>query len=305
MSYGFLIYGRLDRDRLAAALADLLSLPVESVDVGAEDDDDRNWSAPVSCTVTPVTGELHWHLDIYLTQAVHTPPPEPVAAAWLANSLRTVVGYQAVPEPPSAYWLVGPDGVRTRARIYEEDADDFSTLRIDAVEKPLAALPGLPISAIPEVIRSYRMPTPVTDHVLARLNAADTPTDDAAAMAIRSATNRLGAWEDMVTRLVGGWPPDGWYPAEYYREDLETRDKLASTITELPARARDEIGRAAAEVDRRFAEATRDDGGQALAAATGAGPAESPGRPGAADRWWWNRIPESLPWQNAPGPLSA
>jgi hypothetical protein len=295
VNYGRLIFGALDRGRLTVALAELLSLPVESVDVGDEGDDDRRWEAPVSCTVTPLAGDLHWHLDIYLGNTLPTPPPEAVAAAWVSARLRTVVGYQAAPSPPSAYWLVGPDGRRTRARIYEEESALAPVYRIDAVEHPLAVLPGLPVAALPEVIRSYRMRTAVTDRLreqwqpwlAAYEKAAAGPTrPDPAAKAVRDAVTRLGAWEGMVTRLVEGWPPDGWYPADYYREDLAIRDELSAAADSLPEPASDELRQALAEVDHLFVEATEDDGGRALAAETGSLPIGS---------WWWFRVPRPLP----------
>ena len=274
MNYGFLLHGELDRDRLAAAFAEMLSLPVESVDVGAEGDDDRHWDAPVSCTVTPVVGELHWHLDVYLGETVAGAPPVPVAAAWLARRLGTVVAYEAMPFPPSAYWIVAPDGERTRARIYEQDADGEPVYRIDAVERPLAMLPGLRVAALPEVIREHRVPTPVTDGL------RETVTEPI--------LGRLGAWEGMVSRLIEGWPPDGWYPADYYHEDLETRDELAVATDALPET--DLVRQALAEVDRRFTEATEDDGGLALAAAT---------REPLGTGWWWRRVPHPPPWRKA------
>ena len=262
MNYGFLIFGELDRPRLAAALAEMLSLTPDAVDIGSEDDDDRNWDAPISCTVTSVAGEFHWDLDIYVSQTIPGPPPEPAAGAWLAARLRTVVAYQSLPLPPSAYWLVGPDGRRTRARIYEQDA----VFTIDAVEHPVAALPGLPVAPIPEVIREYRMPTPLTDEITAS----------------REVTIRLAMWEGMVTRLAEGWPPDGWYPADYYREDLRARDELAADS--LP----DDVVRALSEVDERFVALTENDGGRTLGAEASA-------------QWWWRRIPHPLPWRDTPG----
>ena len=283
MNYGLLVFGELDRDRLAAALADLFSVPAPAVDVADEGDNDRNWEAPVSCTVAPLVGDLHWYLDIYVGKAVASPPPVAVVAAGLAGRLRTVVAYEAGLSRPSAYWLVGPNGERTRARIYEEDADDKTGYRIDAVEHPLAALPGLPVAAIPEVIREHRMPTPATDLVRAQL--AGPPG------LVREVSALLGAWEGMVTRLTEGWPPDGWYPADYYREDLEIRNRLtAVTLSGAFTQALD-------EVDQRFIEATEDDGGRALVAATGPLPRDV--------AWWWRRITHPLPWRNAPGRAAA
>ncbi|WP_143235187.1 hypothetical protein [Paractinoplanes atraurantiacus] len=200
-----------------------------------------------------MTGDLHWNLDIYVSEAVPEPPPEAAAGVWLAGRLRTVVAFQAQPFPPSAFWLVAPDGTKTRARIFE--ADDAPAYTIDAVERPFPALPGLRVAAIPEVIREHRMPTPITDSLRGRVD--------------HEVAARLGAWEGMVTRLEQGWPPDGWYPEEYYRQDLQTRDELA---VDMP----DEIRGAVEEIDRRFAAATSDSGG-------GDGD----------EAWWWRRIPRT------------
>jgi hypothetical protein len=264
VNFGLLIFGGLDRRRLAAALGELVSLPAEAVDVGDEGEDERNWAAPVSCTVTELRGDLHWSLDIYIVETVSDQPTVAGAAALVAQRLGTVVGYESVPYPPSAYWLVGPDGRRTRARIFEHDGG----FRIDAVEHPLAALPGLPVAPIPEVIHSYRMPTPIADRLRAAVGDLE-------------AVRLLEAWEAMTVRLSEGWPPDGWYPADYYRQDLRTRDELAAAVEVLPAATKDVVARAVGEVDRRFAGAT---GG-------------SPGR----DRWWWQREPDPLPWRGEPG----
>jgi hypothetical protein len=282
VNYGFWIHGELDRGRLAGALAEMLALTPDKVDVGDDGDDDRDWDASVSCTVTSVAGDLHWHLDVYVGETVGNQPAEPLAAAWLANRLHTVVAYQALPAPPSAFYLVGPDGTRTRARIYEEDGDPV-VFRIDAVEQSLAALPGLPVAPIPEVIREYRMPTPIRDRLAER------------SPAIRDFTMRLGAWESMVARLAEGWAPDGWYPAEYYREDLLIRDELAAGLASLPESVRADAAAALAGVDARFTDQTHEDGGRALTSETGPMPA------GSSARWWWNRISSPLPWQGTPG----
>jgi hypothetical protein len=283
VSYLFLLRRDVDRTILAEALAEMLSLPVTAVDVGGDDDDDRNWAAPISCTVTHLDGDLPMHLDIYFAGGAPS-PAEADAAAWLASRLDTVVGYKSVPLPPSAYWLVGPDGRRTRGRLLDEDEKGrlLSTgRRIAAVENPIALLPEVPVAAVPEVIREYRVPTPIADQL-------EPAADDAAT---RRAVDRLAGWESMVARLRAGWPPDGWYPPVYYREGLEVRDLLATVEQELPESVRATFTKALSEVDRRFVEATVDDGGQTLASVTGPVP----------DRWWWQRVSHPLPWQKMPG----
>jgi hypothetical protein len=296
VTYYLLIFGELHRDRLAAALAALLALPEDAVDVGDEDDLDRNWSAPVSCTVSPRAGDFHWHLDIYLTDAVTQRPADSVLAARLAQQLRTVVAYPGTEAQPSAYWIVGPDGRRTRARITDIGWEEGPVYRIEAVERPLAALPDLPVAPIPEVIREHRLPTPITDQLQAQLEPWSTSEVPGAADAVWRARTRLGAWEGLVARMATGWPPDGWYPATYYQEDLEYRDELARVGHALPEPARALFASALEEVDRQFVALTEDDGGAALATELG----DTAAVPADPDRWWWRRIPRPVPWLNQP-----
>ncbi|HEY0698045.1 MAG TPA: hypothetical protein VGD43_09580 [Micromonospora sp.] len=304
MTYYLLVFGELLRDRLASALAAMVSLPVDAVDIGDRGDSDRNWSAPVICTVEPVAGAPRWLLDLYLGEMICPPPTEPIVATLLAHHLGTVVAYQGTEPQPSAHWLVGPDGRRTRARIFEEDYDDSSSeepvYRIDAVERPLAALPGLRVAAIPEVIRENRMPTPITGQIKVVLEPWSGP-DTLSERAAWYARTRLGAWEGMVARMAAGWPPDGWYPAVYYREDLETRDELAGAGQTLPKEVRAPFAEALAEVDKRFVALTEDDGGAALTAELGPGHVI----PADPERWWWRRISYPVPWRDQPAPLDS
>lgn len=313
MTYNLMIRGELRRDRLAAALAALLSLPEHAVDVAGADVEERNWAAPVSCTYEPAAGDVDWLLDVYLDPAVARQPAEPDVASWLARQLRTVVLYPGESFPPSVRWLVGADGLRVRARV-DEGEEETPTYRIAAVEYPVAELPGVPVVAMPEVIREHRMPTPVTDWLREWLRpwlAADAASPGAAGgspeavvappaeegKAAWHACTRLGAWEGMVARLTAGWPPDGWYPATYYREDLEYRDELVGVEPALPEPGREPFATALAEVDRRFTALTMDDGGSGLAAELGDGFRA----PDAPDRWWWRRVPRPLPWERQPG----
>lgn len=253
MTYDLLLVGDLDVVRLTVVLAKLASVPVDEVSVAAADDGDREWDKAVLCTYESVRGEVSWSLDVYLGEAVSDPPSEAAAAAELAAGLGTPVLYSSQPYPPSAHWLVLPDGTRTRARVYDEG----DALVIDAVERPVALLPGVRVEAQPEVIREHRMPTPIAD-------GFQGPAGD-----------RLAAWESMTERMSAGWPPDGWYPADYYREDLANRDALAEDAARLPAA----FAAALTRVDDVFRSRT----------------SELPDVPEGRG-WWWGRLPDPVPW---------
>jgi ribosomal protein S18 acetylase RimI-like enzyme len=92
------------------------------------------------------------------------------------------------------------------------------------------------------------------------------------------AHTRLGAWEQLTQRMRAGWPPDGWYPVDYFREDLRTRDELAAVA--LPEGLSDRFAEALERVDEAFRAGTREVGG------TG--------------DWWWRRVPDPEPWERQP-----
>ena len=274
MTYDLLLAGDLDVPRLTAALAALAAVPADAVDVAPADVAERAWDAAVLCTYRPVHGDISWSLDVYLTGSA--PPSVAVAAETLAVSLATPVLYPAESFPPSAYWLALPDGSRTRARVYENDEEDGTALVIDAVAKPVAWLPAVRVAAQPEVIREHRMPTPITDEF--RAWAPAELRDDQ----LDAAVDRLAGWEALTVRMAAGWPPDGWYPAAYYQDDLAGRDDLADDLHRLPAEATSRFAEALAQVDEAFRAATRET-------------ADTPHGRG----WWWGRLPDPVPW---PGP---
>ncbi|BEL07971.1 hypothetical protein Q0Z83_061620 [Actinoplanes sichuanensis] len=285
MSYLFLLRHEVDRSSLAEVLAEMLSLPVTAIDVGDDGVNERNWAAPISCTVSHLDGDLPLHLDIYFNDSVAA-PSDADAAAWLAARLNTVVAYKSVPLPPSAYWLVGPDGQRTRARLLDEDEKGnllSSGRRIAATESVLPLLPDVPVAPLVEVIGEYRMPTPIADGLRRRL-----PTTEQTM--VQPAIEVLANWEAAVARLVSGWPPDGWYPPDYYRDDMELRDKLGDAFEVLPISLRAEFVTALETIDSHFTVATVDDRGESLTAASGPVP----------DRWWWHRTTDPLPWHSMP-----
>ncbi|HEX6497767.1 MAG TPA: hypothetical protein VF054_01895 [Micromonosporaceae bacterium] len=287
-----LLAGDFDRAVLAVALAEIAAVPVDMVDVADVGSTGRNWDAAVSCVYEPTTGHVSWMLDIHLTDAVQSPPTEAATAAHLAERLAAPVLYPAESSPPSAYWLAAPGGLVARARVYTLDDGDRPEFTIDAVDVPVPSLPAVPVVAQPEVIREHRVSTPVADALDAWLAAI--PPDQVAGHGVWFARTRLGAWESLTARMASGWPPDGWYPAEYYREDLETRDQLATAVEALLPGLADPFGAALARVDDAFRASTREVGDpDQVAEALGAGKIGSGSR-----GWWWRRVPEPEPWRH-------
>ncbi|MEV4257305.1 hypothetical protein AB0J52_29465 [Spirillospora sp. NPDC049652] len=286
----------MDLDRLASALASLASVPVSEVAVHDEDSLERNWDALVGCEYGSTLGDVDWRLEIYVVTSSETrQPSRRELAAGLAEQLGTVVLYDAGLVRPSAYLLVTPDGRQARARVREEDgADDDAQPRlvIDAVEMAVPSLPHVPVALIPEVIPEYRMSTPVRDGLQSRLATLRVPAE--AEEALSRAGNLLGAWESTAVRMASGWPPDGWYPLEYYRQALECRDELAAGVERLPAAAAERFADAVNQIDNAFRSATGEDGTSA-AALFGIGEAELAGR-----SWWWRRLPDPRPWPDTP-----
>ncbi|MEV6846532.1 hypothetical protein [Actinoplanes sp. NPDC051411] len=277
MTYDLLLAGGFDRAALAAALADLAGVTVDAVDVADRDAEDRAWDSPVLCTYEPVAGDLSWLLDIYLGAGAAQQPEISVAAQLIAARLGTPVLWAAQEFPPSAYWLITPDGTRTRARVYDEENGDLAAYRLDAVEKPVPQLPSVRVERLPEVIREHRVPTPVTDELAAWLADENTVLRGDSHDAVRQALTYLAVWEQLIERIAAGWPPDGWYPTDFYRDDLTARDQLDAAVTRLPAAATGRFRWAIGHVDEKFKALTH--------------PATTPPVPG-GDAWWWQRVPD-------------
>lgn len=278
--YDLLIAGDLDFSRLPMSLAGMVGVSPALVDVAKRDVVERNWIAPVLCTFHHKHGDVAWVLEITVGDAAPRRPGEAEAAARLAEDLRVPVLYPAEEAVPSAYWLASPDGPPTRARVYDgPDGDgDGSELVIDAVERPVAALPQVRVELQPEVIKAHEMVTPVADDFAAWIGAR---LDRPPVVGDRYwlAQDTLGAWESLTVRMATGWPPDGWYPARYYYgEDLPARDDLADAASGLPAEVAGRFADALERVDEAFRRATRE-------------VERDPSR-----GWWWGREPDPVPW---------
>lgn len=153
-------------------------------------------------------------------------------------------------------------------------------MTIAAVDRPVSALPQTPVTPIPEVIREHRLPTPLADAFAEN----------------RQARNALAAWESFVTHLISGWPPDGWYPADYYAEDLEYRDAADQLVQTLMPDLAAAMATVLRTLDEAYDLSTICDDGLALSQALGI-PAAS-----LAERAsHWHRRPADVPW---PAPTS-
>lgn len=275
VGYDLLVAGGISFSRLRAALARINAVPVDAVDVAAAGVEDRDWQAAVLCTCEPLTGDIKWSLDVYVSDAVPVPRSADETAEALADELGVPVLYDAGGVRPSSYWLAAPDGPRTRARVYDGPGDnDDGSLVIDAVERPVALLPHVRVAPQPEVIKDHAVPHPIADgfdaeHAARGLVAG--AGDD-----LGRAAGHLKAWEALTARMASGWPPDGWYPRDYYVQDLEVRDELAR-MTVPP------------EVARPFERALED-----IDAVSRAHTREVAAEPGRG--WWWQRVPNPEPW---------
>lgn len=296
--------GELCTDRLAIALAEIFRTPPEVVEVVDEEagPEERNWDALVFCEYTAVLGQVSWALDIYARETVVEHPDESELARLLAEKLRCVVLYPSGGTVrPSAYRLVTPDGLVTRARLLESDDDEpFHT--IDAVEDPVPQLPDVRVELMREVIREQPVPVPIAESFSAAVEAwsearsregkGSEPSALEPGTSLWYARNSLGAWEKSVHRVENDWQPGGRYPVDMYAEDLHVRDELDELLHGLPQEIREILRDSVNRLDERFREATQEDGGKALAASLGASPISMMNKD-----WWWHRRPVRLPWK--------
>ncbi|MFB4422256.1 hypothetical protein C5F59_014330 [Streptomyces sp. QL37] len=152
--YTFLTVHRPSPAAMAAALAEVMGATVAEVDVADESGEHRDWTAAVLCDRMSLAGDLALCWDVRVAPRVGpAPPAEAEAALRLAARLGTTVLHPAAGVRPSAYWAATPDGIRTRARVLDEDGtggEGPTSLTVDAVEKPVGQLPRARVEPILE-----------------------------------------------------------------------------------------------------------------------------------------------------------
>jgi hypothetical protein len=287
MTYNLLLTGELDHAVLTAALVELFTVPPTAVDVTYEDSTEWNRDALVSCSCVRAERDVTWELDVYIAEVVTSPPGETEVAAQFSRRFGYPVLCPAESNPPSAYWLAAPDGLVTRARVdnVATEDSDHAELVIEAVERSVASLPGVPVILQPEVIHEHRMPTPLSD-TLSVLLEKDAVSEDIRFL-VRA---RLGAWESLTARMMAGWLPDGWYPADLYREMLKARDEVQSALSWIPTEVSDQFSEALAEIDDKYRTLT------VVNEVRAAEDLDVSEFELALHDWWWHRLLEPPPW---------
>ncbi|MFF0460877.1 hypothetical protein [Streptomyces mexicanus] len=300
MTYNFFTDDRLQPSRIIDVLASCLSVDPNAVDVADIDgeQENRNWGALVFCDHSSVRGDVSFGLDIFVQDTVASRPAEDELASSFAGAAGVVVLYPAEEQIPSAYWLVTPAGLVTRARLLSSD-DENPVYSIDAVEAAVPELPDVRVMQLPEIIREQHVPTPETQNFVRALislqEAPDAPAElrfaDEAGSPLRRARECLAAWERMVRRMVDSWGAAGKYPVELYSEALGARDQLAQLANNLPKAAADLLGKSVGRLDEEFIKRSTPDDTWAIESGILAGP-----RDVQECAWWWRHKPLILPW---------
>ncbi|MCX3059089.1 hypothetical protein [Streptomyces beihaiensis] len=295
MTYNLLTDRLLPHETVVQALAKCLGVNENAVDVGDDTIDPalRNWDAQVLCEATLTEGDVSMSLDIDVQESVASHPAEAVLARAFAQATDTLVLFPAEEAPPSAYWLADAEGTLTRARLEPSD-DEIPVYAITAVESPVTRLPRTPVTRFEEIVREQsatQVAAPLADRFAEHLRALHPEAPDAAGSPSWYARTRLAAWEKFVRQMADAWAPSGWYPPDFYRERLESRDTLEELVHQEPQDASDLLRLALTPLDQRFQELTIEDPTNALAS-------ELLGSTQAAEArgWWWKRRPDPLPW---------
>ncbi len=159
-----------------------------------------------------VTYHLAWTFFVQDTVASR-PAEDELASSFAGAAGGSWCCIRLKSRSPSAYWLVTPAGLVTRARLLSSD-DENPVYSIDAVEAAVPELPDVRVMQLPEIVREQHVPTPETQNFVRALislqEAPDAPAelrfaDEAGSPPLRRARECLAAWERMVRRMVDSW----------------------------------------------------------------------------------------------------
>ncbi|MFF3782702.1 hypothetical protein [Streptomyces sp. NPDC001933] len=300
MTYNLFTTDHLQPSRVSDALASCLHIEPNSVDVAQvdADQDNRHWDALALCDYSDTFGDVSLTLDIFVQDSVSEQPTESEFASRFAVAAQTVVLYPAEEQLPSAYWLVTPTGLVTRARLLASD-DERPEYSIDAVEAAVPQLPGIRVMQLPEIVREQHVPTPTTSEFIHAAEflgkAQEIPSTpaliDEPESHLYHSRAYLAEWERMVRRMESDWQPTGNYPVVLYWEALLARDRVEQLPEALPRPVADLLRKSVGQLDEAFKKCTAPDDTWAAGAGVPGSLADLSER-----GWWWRRKPLILPW---------
>nr|BFD84740.1 hypothetical protein StreXyl84_41410 [Streptomyces sp. Xyl84] len=280
MMYIFLAKGDAVPEKLPKVLAEAFRVQTDDIDVSDISElEDRNWDASVSCEYEVLEGDLQWSLTVYASEAVQHQPSEDQLSLAFARRLGTPVFSEWDGGVPWVRKVALPGGGFTLARVVESDQGEAG-VSVVAAEAPIDGLPNVQVTHIPEVVRACEIATPVTDEVL----------PPGVTGAERKLRGLLVNWERLCVRMRSGWPPSGWYSAAMYKEDLEYRDALDTSLKDLDQEG-GKIKAAVKRIDSDFRALTIDDDGRSISA-----PGDTGSSSQSARSWYWQRRPKAAPW---------
>jgi hypothetical protein len=267
----------LEPPSLRRALAELLAVTEEAVDVADTDGDQdaRRWDSPVLCTYRVLPpGDLALELDIHVDDETAGTLTEADLAQGLAARTTTSVLHPSLDlDLDSAYCVATPDGRVVRCRLEAIDSDEDTTYRVDALESQVADLPHAKVEILPEVLEHELVETPLSDAFLATYPSGTTASVEG------RVHYSLRVWERLVRRLATArWGPSGRYHKALFQRDLRARDDLVQLVTEVDDKHAEGLRTVLARLDDDFRTSTQ------------------PGAPAGTERWWWDRSPRSIPW---------
>ncbi|MGW0775163.1 hypothetical protein ACWD01_16280 [Streptomyces sp. NPDC002835] len=282
MIYGFLATGSGIIEAMPEILAAAFDVRISEVDVSDSSElDSRNWDALVTCEYDRLDGDLNWSLSVYIIDDLKNQFSEEQLALILSRGLKASVFFTWGDRIPWVRKVADPAGGLTLARVSELDPP-HSGFRVTATEAAVSEFPDVPVINFPEVVRAFRIPTPVTDLAI--------PTGSTQEFEV--IRDLFANWERLCIRMRNGWPPSGWYSVEMYKADLELRDRIETELRKVPTAGRSALEECLSVLDAQYREVSIEDSGNALSRALGEDVATMISR-----SWYWRRRPAALPWQ--------
>ncbi|MFE3182746.1 hypothetical protein ACFXKR_18020 [Streptomyces violascens] len=286
MMYGLLLPEGGIFNHLSAILAEGFHVAVAQTDVSDSSElENRNWDAVITCVYERLDGDLAWSLGIYASDDVAHHPSEAQLASLVAQRLGAPVFFSWEGGLPWIRTVALPDGGTTLARTTELN-DNKSGFAVEAAEASVPGFPRLRVTHLPEVVRAFQIPTPLTDAAVPPCAGDD----------LGNIRSLLVTWERLGIRMSTNWPPGGWYSALLYKEDLEYRSQLESNLPDIEECRRRQLEAVVSQLDAVYRDLTIDDGGHALSSQLQGKTEDLASLP-----WYWHRHPSTLGVNAEPG----